>query len=129
MTPPARHHGHAWDQQAACSGVDTALFVPDGLETEHGLGQARAWCDTCPVRQPCLMTAVVQRRVGYWGGTNTYQRAQLARVRTRAKCPLCQAVELVVADAHELCLACGASWVRDVRLTPLAATPLPAGAA
>ena len=57
------------------------------------------------------------------------KRNQLKRVRTRAKCPLCTSTELVYADPHELCLACGVSWIRDVRETPIAATPLPQTAA
>jgi len=35
----------------------------------------------------------------------------------------------VYEDPHELCIACGISWVRDVREEPIAATRLPATAA
>ena len=72
---------------------------------------------------------MLHRAEGYWGGTSTYQRDQLRRVRTRAKCPLCLATALVYDNPHELCLACGVSWIRDVREEPIAATPLPATAA
>jgi hypothetical protein len=119
----------AWMADGACNGQPLNTFIPDGIETKAGLNAARAWCDPCPVRATCLAWAMLKRCDGYWGGTNTYQRHQAMRVRTRAKCFLCKSESLVAADQHELCLACGMSWVRDVRLEPLAATPLPSTAA
>lgn len=118
-----------WMTNAACNGQPLQIFVPDGIETDKGLAEARKFCDPCPARAACLAWAMLQRCDGYWGGTDTYQRKQALRVRTRAKCFLCKSDSLVIADQHELCLACGMSWVRDVRLQPLAATPLPQSAA
>lgn len=117
-----------WQNKAACAGQPLEDFVPPA-ESAGGLRRARTFCDTCPVRQDCLMWATLHRAEGYWGGTSTYQRNQLRRVRTRAKCPLCLGTSLVYTNPHELCLACGVSWVRDVREKPIAATPLPADAA
>jgi hypothetical protein len=117
----------AWMDRGACNGVGLD-FVPDA-ETERGLAEAKAFCNACAVRTECLAWAMLYRCEGYWGGTTTYQRLQLMRVRTRAKCPLCLSVQLVATEQHEVCLACGMSWVRDVRLEPIAATPLPAPAA
>lgn len=111
-----------WQQDAPCTTADFD-FVPDE-ETDSGLNRAQQWCRACPVRTECLAWAMLHGAEGYWGGTSTYQRAQLRRVRTRAKCPLCWSRSLVYADPHELCLACGVSWVRDVREQPIAATPL-----
>lgn len=113
-----------WMAGAACKGVPLPVFVPD-RETPAGLETAKAYCDPCPARTSCLAWAMLYRCEGYWGGTSTYQRQQAMRVRTRAKCFLCASETLVYADPHEVCLACGMSWVRDVRLEPLAATPLP----
>jgi hypothetical protein len=117
----------AWQTDVPCNdaGFD---FIPD-TETQAGLAEAQQWCRTCPVRTQCLAWAMLYQAEGYWGGTTTYQRNQLRRVRTRAKCPLCLATSLVYTDPHELCLACGVSWVRDVREPPIAATPLPSRAA
>jgi hypothetical protein len=132
MSPLTRLHDAddaAWMTAAACHGVPLRIFVPDSQESAKGLETARAWCNPCPVRTECLAWAMLHRAEGYWGGTSTYQRNQLMRVRTRAKCPLCASVNLVYADPHELCLACGMSWIRDIRLQPLAATPLPHAAA
>lgn len=118
----------AWMADAACNGVPLDVFVPD-YETPAGLEAARVYCNPCPARAECLAWAMLYRCEGYWGGTDTYQRKQAMRVRTRAKCFLCASETLVYADPHEVCLACGMSWVRDVRLEPLAATPLPVSAA
>lgn len=117
----------AWQQDAPCVTADFD-FVPD-RETDEGAVEAQAWCRTCPVRTTCLAWAMLYGAEGYWGGTTTYQRNQLRRVRTRAKCPLCLGTALVYEDPHELCLGCGVSWIRDVREDPIAATPLPATAA
>lgn len=114
----------AWQDNAPCAtaGFD---FIPD-VETEEGVNAAQQWCRTCDVRTRCLAWAMLHGAEGYWGGTSTYQRNQLRRVRTRAKCPLCLSTILVYTDPHELCLACGVSWIRDVREEPIAATLLPA---
>ena len=119
--------GTEWQDNAPCATVDVD-FIPD-IETDDGLAEAQTVCRTCDVRTQCLAWAMLHGAEGYWGGTTTYQRKQLIRVRTRAKCPLCQSTSLVYTDPHELCLACGISWIRDVREDPIAATPLPQTAA
>lgn len=118
----------AWQNNAPCATADFD-FIPD-TETDAEAAEAEErWCRTCPSRTRCLAWAMLHRAEGYWAGTTTYQRDQLRRVRTRAKCPICQSTELVYTDPHELCLACGVSWIRDVREEPIAATPLPQSAA
>lgn len=112
----------AWQAGAPCATADFD-FIPD-TETDDGVNEAQQWCRTCPVRTQCLAWAMLHRAEGYWGGTSTYQRDQLRRVRTRAKCPLCLATSLVYDNPHELCLACGVSWIRDVREEPIAAVHL-----
>lgn len=116
-----------WMRDGACRDSDFD-FVPDE-ETDTGLNTVQQWCRACPVRTKCLAWAMLHGAEGYWGGTSTYQRDQLRRVRTRAKCPLCLSTALVYDDPHELCLACGVSWIRDVREEPIAATPIPQTAA
>jgi hypothetical protein len=117
----------AWQENAPCATADLD-FVPD-IETEEGLAEAQQSCRSCDVRTQCLAWAMLHGAEGYWGGTTTYQRNQLRRVRTRAKCPLCLGTALVYENPHELCLSCGVSWIRDVREEPIAATPLPQHAA
>ena len=115
-----------WRVRGVCQSVDPEVFFPAPSEPADA---ALALCRTCDVRTQCLAWAMLHGAEGYWGGTTTYQRKQLIRVRTRAKCPLCQSTSLVYTDPHELCLACGISWIRDVREDPIAATPLPQTAA
>lgn len=115
--------GTGWQDRAACA-VAEFDFVPD-METTDGVNAAQQWCRTCPVRTQCLAWAMLHGAHGYWGGTSAYQRSQLRRVRTRAKCPLCLGTSLAYEDPHEMCLACGVSWIRDVREEPVAARPLP----
>ncbi|MFJ8049790.1 WhiB family transcriptional regulator [Streptomyces luteogriseus] len=118
----------AWQASAPCATADFD-FIPDTeTDAEAAIAEER-WCRSCPVRTQCLSWAMLHSAEGYWGGTTTYQRNQLRRVRTRAKCPLCLSTSLVYVDPHELCLACGVSWIRDVREEPIAATPLPAAGA
>jgi hypothetical protein len=119
----------AWQDNAPCATAADFDFVPDA-ETDAGAVEAeQRWCRSCDARTRCLAWAMLHAAEGYWAGTTTYQRNQLRRVRTRAKCPLCHATSLVYDDPHELCLACGVSWIRDVREEPIAATPLPQPAA
>jgi hypothetical protein len=118
----------AWQDNAPCATADFD-FIPDVEIDAEAVEAEERWCRTCPSRTRCLAWAMLHRAEGYWAGTTTYQRDQLRRVRTRAKCPICQSTELVYTDPHELCLACGVSWIRDVREEPIAATPLPQPAA
>lgn len=113
----------AWQTQAPCATADFN-FIPD-VETEAGCTQAQTWCNPCPVRTQCLAWAMLHNAEGYWAGTTTYHRNQLRRVRTRAKCPICLSQQLAYTDPHELCLACGHSWIRDVREPPVKAQRLP----
>lgn len=128
---PLTHYHSAedttWRDQAACANSKFD-FIPD-IETTAGATQAQAWCRSCPVRTRCLAWAMLHSTEGYWGGTTTYQRNQLRRVRTRSKCPLCHSTALAYTDPHELCLACGISWIRDVREQPISAQPVPSAAA
>jgi hypothetical protein len=117
----------SWQDNAPCATAPVD-FIPDA-ETDDGLAEAQAYCRSCDVRTRCLAWATLHGAEGYWGGTSTYQRNQLRRVRTRAKCPLCLGAALVYEDPHELCLSCGISWIRDVREEPIAATRLPRSAA
>ena len=118
----------AWQNNAPCATADFD-FIPDTETDAQAAFAEEQWCRSCPVRTQCLSWAMLHSAEGYWAGTTTYQRAQLRRVRTRAKCPLCLSTELVYVDLHELCLACGISWIRDVREEPISATPLPQPAA
>lgn len=64
-----------WLDQAACRGLDPALFHPQrGEPTEP----AKRVCASCPVRQECLDWALeANEKHGVWGGMSERQRRQL----------------------------------------------------
>lgn len=65
-TPPA------WTLQAVCASVDPELFFP---EKGGSTRAATRICQTCPVINECLQTALDHGdRHGIWGGTSEHQR-------------------------------------------------------
>ncbi|WP_328921161.1 WhiB family transcriptional regulator [Streptomyces sp. NBC_00208] len=76
-----------WRMQAACRDEDPDLFFPIGstgpalVQTE----EAKAVCDGCPVREPCLEWAMEHGQdSGVWGGLGEAERRALKR-RTRRR--------------------------------------------
>lgn len=75
---------------AACAGMDTNLFfVAQGQSSTD----ARAICNTCPIKQACLEYALSHNDVhGIWGGATERQRRQMRSAKptaprfTPAKC-------------------------------------------
>ena len=71
----------AWRDQAACIGADPRIFTeprPDTDDTRHAI----RICASCPVRQPCLDTALAHDReadIGVWGGTTARVRQGMRR--------------------------------------------------
>lgn len=58
---------------AACSGVDPNVFFIDTKDLRL-VRQAKAYCDRCPVRRPCLEYAYTTGEQGIWGGTTDAER-------------------------------------------------------
>lgn len=72
-----------WTASGACLNVDPDLFFPTPGESTS---RAKAVCDGCPVRQPCLEFALEQREVfGIWGGLSERERRKLRRDRQAGK--------------------------------------------
>lgn len=100
-----------WQHRAACRGLDPDLFFPEVGSTGT---EARAVCNTCPVRAQCLDDAINRdEKFGIWGGMAHLERraetrrrggrtrereithGTLAGHRTRSKqpdgpCPICR---------------------------------------
>jgi WhiB family redox-sensing transcriptional regulator len=72
-----------WREQARCRGVDPQVFHPP--EDDEVLeGEAKAICEICPVREPCLEYALAAReKDGVWGGYTARERRRLIRQRRR----------------------------------------------
>lgn len=73
-----------WQLQAACRGLDVALFYSN---EEADVAAALQVCARCPVREQCLEVAMLQREAfGTWGGTTEAERRRIfRRERRRAK--------------------------------------------
>lgn len=109
----------SWMSRGACAGADLELFITSGEpqddpqfeEPHYPSAEAKAYCDGCPVRVQCLAWAMSQPDLyGIWGATSAYQRSQLGRKQSRAKCPGCGSDKLIEENRHEVCLMCGLSW-------------------
>ena len=61
-----------WRHQAACKGMDPALFFPASGDW-NGMQQAKAVCATCSVRTQCLEDGSTEH-TGVWAGTSATQR-------------------------------------------------------
>jgi WhiB family redox-sensing transcriptional regulator len=70
-----------WRQLAACRGVDPDVFYP---VSDDEADVAKAVCNQCAVRQPCLELALANReRDGVWGGATERERRRILRPRRR----------------------------------------------
>lgn len=59
-----------FQHQGACGDADPDLFIPEG----NASLAAKAVCNGCPVKAPCLEHAVNTGAVGIWGGTTDAER-------------------------------------------------------
>ena len=97
MTSPA---DGAWRDDAACIDADPRIFTDPRPETDD-TSRALRCCHRCPVRQPCLVTALEhepQADVGIWGGTTPRERTALRR----ASIPLVQLFPTLEGDLTDL---------------------------
>lgn len=74
----------AWDWQsdAACAGLDTAMFYQADRERGASMrrreARAKAVCANCRVIDVCLRTALRNHEpFGVWGGMSPHERARL----------------------------------------------------
>lgn len=71
-----------WRDQSACRDTDPDLFFPVGTTGPaiEQIDNAKAVCDRCEVRQPCLDFALTSNQdSGIWGGTSEEERRKLRR--------------------------------------------------
>jgi WhiB family redox-sensing transcriptional regulator len=82
---PRPHH---WSDDAACVGVETAVFFPGGMggvPASVDAHYAKSFCLRCPVRSECLGHALTHGEAyGVWGGLDEEERAELLRQARRA---------------------------------------------
>jgi WhiB family redox-sensing transcriptional regulator len=74
--------GGNWRTRAACRDSDPELFFPIG-STGMALDQiraAKAVCDQCTTRKPCLDFAIAtNQEAGVWGGLSEDERRRLRK--------------------------------------------------
>ena len=81
-----------WQEDALCRDYPVDLFFgPDDaleseLEKQAREARAKAICQECPVRDPCLEFALdTSQKYGIWGGMSDKERAAVKRRRARAR--------------------------------------------
>lgn len=73
-----------WVQRARCRDEDPELFFPIGTTgpAAEQIERAKAVCDQCEVRGPCLEWALeTGQDAGVWGGLSEEERLALRRAR------------------------------------------------
>lgn len=108
---PTKQAGMAdWRDDAACLGVPTELFYAR-RPGEVTLKKVKAICDSCPVREICLDTAMAEERrvgtgepFGYRGGKSARERNILAAER--------RAVRSHERPVLGACVDCGTTFTR-----------------
>jgi WhiB family redox-sensing transcriptional regulator len=79
----------SWRDRAACRGMETDLFFPDGTigPALADMDQARRICRDCPARAQCLDWALENGAAfGIWGGRTEDERRTIRQrlVSTRS---------------------------------------------
>jgi WhiB family redox-sensing transcriptional regulator len=78
----------AWQVKAACRGPQAAVFFPPNHferkdEKADRENRAKAICESCSVREPCLEYALkIKEPHGIWGGLNELERKQVLTRRS-----------------------------------------------
>lgn len=81
--PPPSLANWTWQVQAACRGLNPAVFFPTSDESTMAsraaqIKRAKAVCERCPVVAECLAYALQTREpYGVWGGRSESERADL----------------------------------------------------
>ena len=71
-----------WRDGSACRDTDPTLFFPVGTTGAaiDQIASAKAVCETCDVKEPCLEFALsTNQDSGVWGGTSEEERRKLRR--------------------------------------------------
>lgn len=66
---------------AHCIGLDPGLFFPEPPTTPDDVARAKAVCESCPHREPCLELALETNAPGIWGGTSDKERRRIRKQR------------------------------------------------
>lgn len=74
-----------WQYRAACRGLPTSLFFPDGAGKQAAYAAAKVVCAGCVVREDCLRLSddfvATGDRHGVFGGLTPDERRELRHLR------------------------------------------------
>ncbi len=74
---------HSWSVGAKCIGHESLMYPWPGSKV--GEDAAKAICEGCPCKAPCLEYALVhEREWGIWGGLNPDERRKILWHRENA---------------------------------------------
>jgi hypothetical protein len=62
------NHQERWQDRASCKTHDPTMWFPERGENVKTL-KAKRICNSCEVKERCLVAAVVKPQSGIWGGT------------------------------------------------------------
>lgn len=119
----------AWQELAACKGMDAALFYPQVSDTDMGIGtesqrkyrEGQEVCCSCPVQVQCLQYALDRdEKWGLWGGLTPRDRRRVkeGQPTVRKICPRGHFLAEVGTDNRNRCCQCqrdAAKWFHQRR--------------
>lgn len=98
-----------WHMKAACRGIGEpeTFFPTPTAEKRFGPGEAKNYCDACPVWLECLKAGLEGNEYGTWGGTTHSERVKLRnRIKPEDYATLARLRE-VLTDELPRCVECG----------------------
>ena len=117
-----------WRDQAVCTDIPVADFIPDDPRAKPPAHVVAA-CAKCPVKDECLMEAIANKELGYWGGTTYQERLKIAKNAYNSasgmrwggggkRIPVCGTASAYSRHrrlGEKPCAACTEAWRRDSR--------------
>lgn len=78
-----------WRARARCADAQGSLTELFFSENPDDIDQAKAFCEECPVKAPCLAGALARQEPwGVWGGQLVWNGRVMTRKRRRGRPPL-----------------------------------------
>jgi hypothetical protein len=98
-----------WHMQAACRqlGSPEIFFPTPTVEKTNGLGDAKPYCEACPVMYECLKAAFDGNEYGTWGGLTQSERTKLRQKIKPEDFATVERLREVLEDELPRCTECG----------------------
>lgn len=117
-----------WRDHAICTDIPVGEFIPDDPRTPP-TARIVERCAKCPVKDECLMEAIANKELGYWGGTTYQERLKMAKDAYNSasgirwggggkRIPVCGTPSAYSRHrrlGEQPCSLCTAAWRKDAR--------------